>query len=73
MPTTGAPSTISAADTADPNATIIRVNISGGLTAASVFTDINAALAASGIGLKSTLRREHLALPRRRAREHDPT
>ena len=52
MPTTGgAPGTISAADTADPNATIIRVNISGGLTAASVFTDINAALAASGIAL----------------------
>src|SRR5215207_7194621 len=52
MPTMGgAPGTISAADTADPNATIIRVNISGGLTVASVFSDINAALAASGIAL----------------------
>ncbi|HEX8164298.1 MAG TPA: flagellar hook-associated protein FlgK [Beijerinckiaceae bacterium] len=52
MPTDGgAPATIPPADAGDPNATVIRVNISGGLTAASIFTSINAAFTAQGIAL----------------------
>jgi flagellar hook-associated protein 1 FlgK len=52
MPTDGgAPAAISPADAGDPNATVIRVDISSGLTAASVFTSINAAFTAQGIAL----------------------
>jgi flagellar hook-associated protein 1 FlgK len=52
MPTDGgAPATIAPADVGDPNATVIRVNVASGLTAASVFAEINAAFTAQGINL----------------------
>jgi flagellar hook-associated protein 1 len=53
MPTTGgAPTPIPPADTADPNATVIRVNIAGGLSAA--VADINAGFAAAGVGIAAS-------------------
>lgn len=53
MPTTGAaPDPIPAADTSDPTATVIRVNIAGGLGPA--VADITAGFAAAGIAITAS-------------------